>query len=94
VSAQPLYKKLGCEDAATFWTACPHCGKLQGKHASLQPLRAPEDGDASFCSNCGNWAIYQNDALGRLRLPTAEEEAELADDEFAERIVLAWGDGR
>jgi hypothetical protein len=87
---EPLYKKLGAQNVAEFWTTCARCGKMNNRHAALAPPDAPKDGDSSFCSDCGKWSIYETAALGKLRLPTATEQAEHDGDPRCQQIVSAW----
>lgn len=57
---------------------CPHCGRKHEVHDGPSRGAKPKSGDASLCWGCGGIAVYVLlDGNLTLRLPTAQEDAEI-----------------
>jgi hypothetical protein len=66
---------------------CPHCGKSHDMTTGATSETNPVDGDVSICIKCGGVAVFE----GRiLRLPTADEQAELDKDTYVQDVLRAW----
>ena len=87
--AEALAANAAISDRNRFWTSCPFCGKMNDSHASVGKPGMPNEGDASICIDCGNVSIYEAGALGHMRKPTPEEQAELDADERVQKVRAA-----
>lgn len=69
--------------------ACPHCGRMNDAITDiLGHDTPPSEGDASMCTDCGEWLILNADLTGRK--PTDDEYVELGMDEDAVRVRAIW----
>lgn len=66
-------------------TNCPHCGRLNNRHATTDPSE-PSEGDFSMCWKCGGVAVFTEDGV---RLPTTEEEAEISQEPMIKKFRYA-----
>jgi hypothetical protein len=73
-------------------TACPFCGEAHplAAHTPGNDDRAPENGDLSFCFDCGEWAVFDNRLKGGCRKPTHSEYAEIATDRKLGFVRFLW----
>jgi len=70
------------------WIMCPYCTDLHDGtlHAGEEDA-LPVDGDANVCGRCARVSIYDSTVPGGLRVPTAEEQEVIDNDEDIERAV-------
>lgn len=68
---------------------CPHCGRLN-QAVTGQPGHEPHDGAVTVCWECHRPAVFVSFG-GRLgvRLPTAEEEADILADAGVRQLLAA-----
>ena len=66
--------------------ACPHCGRTNEAHAGVDDDQRPEPGDVSICWACRQPSLYTETGL---RLPTAEEDAEIRSDPNVRQALAA-----
>ncbi|KKL90972.1 hypothetical protein LCGC14_1899380 [marine sediment metagenome] len=58
-----------------FDTICPYCKYKATDHETLDGGELPEDGDISFCIECGEVCEYQNRSLIKLDEEQLEGES-------------------
>ena len=73
-------------------TVCPHCREVHPLATSVKPGgdHIPNNGDVSICFKCGGVSIFNRKIDGHLRLPTATEAKNIADDDDIQAALTAW----
>ena len=80
--------------ALELGSICPHCG--QHCEAALEvvpgadPAASVEDGDLTFCMNCGAWSMFDLELPGKMRKPTRVEQWFVDRDKRCLRMVEIW----
>ena len=76
-------------------TICPHCSAehdaaTQDTDVEMTSATAPQDGDASFCFSCGEFAIFEDAAPGGLRKLTKREARQIDGDRRLAQMQEHW----
>jgi hypothetical protein len=76
-------------------TICPHCDHEHDACSNIvseegDVRQTPHDGDASQCIACGKFSIFQHEAAGGMRKPTAKELRELIRDPRVRAMQDCW----
>jgi len=71
-------------------TRCPHCLKTHDRASCLDNDATPKDGDFTLCVQCGEWAIFDRKAPGRLRVPTVDEYMHIGQSDLMRKARAAW----
>jgi hypothetical protein len=84
-----LEKDLG-RQSHILETICPWCQHqlTRTSPTSKEDSVPPQEGDVSFCSNCGEWAMFTEGFS--LRKPTEEELLDIGQDKEIRTIRMAW----
>jgi len=84
----------------TSWPAfdlpsiCPQCLAHHDATSNTSDEGMPHDGDVTVCIVCTGVSVYDFSLPGKLRFPTDEELAVIADDERIQAIRWAMGVAR
>lgn len=76
-------------------TICPFCGVQHDETSTVyegpgsRPA-GPADGDFTMCIRCGEWAVFDLKAPGRLRKPNEDEYTTIGTNKKFQRARLAW----
>jgi predicted RNA-binding Zn-ribbon protein involved in translation (DUF1610 family) len=72
------------------FTVCPACGTEAESRPAEAQQRGPEDGDLAFCTSCGHWNLYDEQAEGHLRRPTEMEQYLIERDVRLRKLSAMW----
>lgn len=68
--------------------ACPHCGKEHDCRSPIDEVEMePEDGDISFCIDCGNFGAFKGTKLVK---PNKEQQEFVEADPDCVKMVKVW----
>lgn len=69
---------------------CPHCGRTNELHDGHDPDARPGADDTAICWGCRGFMVYVAGPFGlAVRVPTAEEQAEIEADPRVKRALGA-----
>jgi hypothetical protein len=71
-------------------TRCWSCGEQHRVSNLTNQGPTPEDGDVSFCIECGQFAIFDHEFPDGVRKPTPNENFQLKTDSEMIRLKWAW----
>ncbi len=67
-------------------TKCPYCNYEATEHETLDKEKYPQEGEISFCINCGDISKFKNCSLVKVDSNSLDEEAK----EELNDIRIAW----
>lgn len=71
-------------------TTCPYCNYKATEHETMEGGLNPNDGDLSFCINCGEVNQFKDGDLAKVDTDSLDEDAK----EKLNDIRVAWLKGR
>jgi hypothetical protein len=75
----------------TVDTTCPFCGQHHDGIAELWPPDfVAKDGDASLCTACGRFSVFDSRKGGGLRKPTRRERRLISENRDTQEARAAW----
>jgi len=76
-----------------YASRCPFCLYTMEAATGITDDEAPEDGAATMCIACGEFAVFERAAPGGLRKPTDEEYGEFAAHPLMRKMRALWVEG-
>lgn len=74
-----------------FKTRCWNCGAEHDMSAGVEDAgQTPDNGDISFCFDCGTFAIFDDTFPDAIRKPTPSERFKINHDEELIRVLITW----
>jgi uncharacterized Zn finger protein len=74
-----------------FKTQCPYCGTENDTQTSVtNEMLIPEDGDLAICFDCGKVAVIDHSRVEGVRVTTPQENFEIRNSEFMNKVHAAW----
>lgn len=71
---------------------CPFCTHAFEAATGVTGEAAPDNGDFTICIACGEWAVFDATAPGKLRKPSDGEYTKIAADPVMSRMHGIWKD--
>lgn len=68
-------------------TTCPHCGRLNDGHTSIEGGHAPVNGDVTVCIGCTGISMYDSTKPGGLYIPDPTQLRDFELDPQIQKVV-------
>lgn len=78
-------------NAIKFKVRCWNCGFEHDMIVGLDKEKpAPRNGDVTFCTNCGSFAMFDDTFPDAVRKPNPSENFEIKHSKTLQKVYMCW----